>query len=158
MKLIFVLEEWQREIIYGIMDLAAEFIRESEYGVSFNPQKVYDRLHQAFFDPDGDIIVAIDTDGNVVGGAVVYAYADWQDEKFGYLEKFYLHPRTRGSGIGRMIAKKCAVWFDDHDCLYSFATSTANIGSTGHFCNMMAKFGYKSVGPTLSRKKNHGKI
>jgi len=155
---IIVLGSWQRDIVYGVMDLAAEFARESNYGVTFNPQKVYDRLHQAFFNPEGDIILALDDDGKVVGGAVVYACADWQDEKFGYLEKFYLHPKTRGSGIGRMLAKKCAEWFDANDCLFSFATSTANIGTSGHFTNMMAKFGYQSIGPTLTRKINHGKI
>ncbi len=93
-----------------------------------------------------------------MGGAIVYAVADWQKEKFGYVEKFFVRPEFRAKGIARIIAFSIAEWFDDRDCLYSFVTSTANIGAGRLFSNLMAKYGYHDLGPTLSRGIHHGKV
>lgn len=154
--LIEVMDKWNRDDIEKIIGIALEFIIETNYPVTFNPDIIYGRLHAAFFDPDSDIVIARLAD-DIVGAAVVHAMADWQEEKFGYVEKFFVAPRGRRIGVGRAMTAEISKWFDQHDCLFSFATSTAGIGETRLFSNMMAKFGYQSVGPTLARTQ-HGKV
>lgn len=153
----FVMEEWRIELVNEIIEVAREFIEETAFPVTFDRSKVYDRLRDAFFSPEGGIVLAVSDEGKIAGGAILYACADYQVEKFGYMEKFFVRPSFRSQGVGRKIAKRCAEWFDEQDCLFSFATSTANIGATGLFTNLMAKFGYQSIGPTLTRKY-HGKV
>jgi len=149
-----VLTTWDRLIVDDIIDMAETFIKETKFPVTFDRSKVYDRIHTAFFSDDGDVILAIDDNGGVVGGAVVWASADWQVEKFGYVEKFFVRSGSRGRGVGRLIAERSARWFDEKDCVFSFATSTANIGAGRLFVNLMAKYGYQDIGPTLSRRKS----
>lgn len=153
-----IIEKWDREVINKLLDLAEEFIRETNFPVTFNRQKARDRFFYAINDPDGVIIAVFDEDGSAMGGAVAYAVADWQDEVFGYVEKFFVSPRARGKGAGRMIADELSRWFDEKNALFSFATSTANIGQNRQFQNLMAKYGYRDIGPTLAREIRHGKI
>lgn len=155
---VFVAQEWSSKLVDDIRILAKEFARESGYLVNYDADKIYERVHTSFFDPDAGIITVETDDGDIMGAAFVYAIADWHVEKFGYLEKFFVRAEYRREGVGRVLAKKCSEWFDERECLFSFATSTANIGATRQFQNLMAKYGYEDIGPTLTRKLNHGEI
>lgn len=153
----YVMDRWDRDIVEVLINIGKMFVKETDYPITFNRQKVYDRLHNAFFSNDGDIIVVRDGWGNFGGGSIVYAVADYQDEKFGYIEKFFVNPEYRREGVGRMLAEKSARWFDEKGCVLSFTTSTANIGETRQYTNLMAKYQYTDIGPTLVREHN-GKI
>lgn len=153
----YVVDKWELALVEDIRLCAREFARESGYLVNYDPKKIYDRCYGSFFDPNAGIIIAKAEDGEIMGGAFLYAVADWHVEKFGYLEKFFVRSGFRREGVGRVLAKKCAEWFDERECVYSFATATANIGETRQFENLMSKYGYQSTGPTLARKQ-HGKV
>jgi GNAT superfamily N-acetyltransferase len=153
-----IIDKWDREVINKLLDLYEEFLAETQFPVTANRAKARDRFFYAINDPDGVIIAAFDEDGSIMGGAVAYAVADWQDEVFGYVEKFFVSPRARGKGAGRMIADELSRWFDEKSAMFSFATSTANIGQNRQFENLMAKYGYRTLGPTLAREISHGKI
>lgn len=153
-----VMDEWDYDLVRKTIEIGRIFIEETEFPLTFNYQKIYERLSTAYFSPHGDIILVLGDDGEVMGGAVVYAIADWHDEVFGYVEKCFIRPERRGVGAGRLMAEKMAEWFDARECLFSFVTSTANIGATRQFNNLMAKYGYSDLGPTLAREYQHGKI
>lgn len=153
-----VIDVYDREVINKMLGIYSEFLAETKYPITANREKAWERFFYTIQDPDGGIIVAIDDDGSIMGGAVVYAVADWQDEIFGYVEKFFVSPRYRGKGAGRIIADRVCQWFDEKKAVLSFATATANIGASGQFRNLMAKYGYQDLGPTLAREYQHGKI
>jgi GNAT superfamily N-acetyltransferase len=152
------LEQWDYDLVRQVIDIAGKFISETEFPVSFSYDHVYERLSTAFHYPDAAVFLLID-DRKVFGAAVCYAVSDWHPERFGYLEKLFVVRERRGLGGSRILMEKIRQWFDDRDCVFSFATGTARIGETGQFQNLLAKYGYIPIGPTLARGKNHnGKI
>jgi len=148
---------WNRYLINGILKVLREFIDDTEYGVTYDRDLLYARLSDAFFSEVSTIIVAYD-DHKVYGFAVIHAVADWHPEKFGYIEKMYLVKEARGKTAGRELTRVLTEWFDKRGCIYSFATSTARSGTTGHFTNLLSRYGFKDVGPTLFREQNNVKI
>lgn len=151
------LKEWNYDLVRQCIEVGRKFVEETELPVTFSRDHIYERLSTAFYSEYGDLILVIDGK-EVLGAAVVYAVADYHPEKFGYVEKMFILPERRGVGAGRVLAEKVSQWFDDAQCVSSFATSTAGIGATGLFKNLMAKYGYEDYGPTLMRENSNGKI
>ena len=135
---------------YRIVQMAKEFIEESHYGVTFDYDIAYERITEAIHHPDGDVIYIKDGD-EVAAACKVWAVADWQKEKFGYVEKFYVRQPYRAKGYSRLLAQEMAEWFDHRGCVCSFATATANIGNNRLFANLLAKYAYQPCGDTLYR-------
>lgn len=153
-----IIEKYDKKVINRILKIYEEFISETQFSVTPNREKAWERFFLTINDNDGDLIVVMSEDGEIMGGACVYAIADWQNEIFGYVEKFFVSGKYRGTNAGRMLADEMSKWFDEKGAVFSFATSTANIGAGGQFKNLMAKYGYMDIGPTLAREYRNGKI
>lgn len=142
--------------IHRVLDVVEGFVSESKFKLTYNFDNAYKYMWGIVNDPNSDVIIAEDCHSNVVGGAIVSCEKDVCDETMGYIVKFYISPSKRGIGAGRSVSEKICSWFEKKEAVFSFATSTAMIGNDKVFTNLLSKYGYRDIGPTLC--KNHGEI
>lgn len=155
--LVWEITDLNRKLLNRLLKCTKEFIEETRYPITFCELAARKSLTNAVNNDDGSLILVMDGD-EVMGGAIVYAVSDWQVERFGYIEKFFVRSKYRARGVGRLLARGCTKWFDERGCVLSFATATANIGQTRQFQNLMSKYGYRDCGATLTRKISNGQV
>ena len=100
---------------------------------------------------EGDILIVYRGITPVAVATVTYD-SEHQEERFGYILKFYVVPEARKSEAGRVLTRELTQWFDERQCHDSFVTSTAMIGQNKLFENLMAKSGYRLVGGAMKRR------
>jgi putative acetyltransferase len=106
----FLMRHWQRRD----RDAAAALIGAvlSEYGLAFDPEEA-DRdvldVQAHYFDRAGEFWV-VERDGELVGTAAFFPLSGHADTA--EIRKMYLHPSTRGRGLGRrllqLLEERCA--------------------------------------------------
>lgn len=79
---------------------------------------------------------------------------EFSEERIGYVSKFYIDRKFRGTKTARLLTRTISEWMDLMGCVATFATATANIETDkGLFENLFSKFGFKSCGKTIVREK-----
>lgn len=136
-----------------VLPLIKEFMDESEWGWTYNETNCLQTILNYTTNPETVIIVVKTGDHALCGFAMLAFENDFSDERVGYVSKFYISKKFRKTTAARLLNESCCAWFDYHGCVHSFATSTANIGETKAFNNLMAKQGYKECGQTLVRSR-----
>lgn len=78
---------------------------------------------QIFWDTDPDGFIAVERDGELIGGGSIVAYG----ERFGFMGFFIIRPDQRGQGLGRQL------WHIRRDRLIARLQEPAMIGINGVF-------------------------
>lgn len=141
--------------IASLLVLSKEFVGETNYPWTYSGEQSYKTFMGFFKLPTSAIIVVIDNN-KIVGAALMVWDQDFIKERIGYLIKFYIRPGSRGTKAGRTLAEAMTKWFDDHNCTTSFATSTAGVGESKQFENLLKKFNFDFCGPTMMRNVKNG--
>lgn len=129
------------------------FSLETDYDLTYDPEGAHAYTWQLLGNDETAIFVNYDDDV-IRGFAIVHKDKEFQKEYIGFLSKFYILPTGRKTKASRELMQEVVQWFDKSNCVYSFATATANIGQDTLFINLLKKFGYKMVGTALIRKPN----
>ena len=135
-----ILDKWDFRVA-DVVEVGKTFMNESNYNLTFSEKRMLDALYCVILDSDGDIIV--DYNDNVLNGfAVLQRTDECHEEYLGYLNKFYVRPEKRLTKTSIRLMKEVTAWFDDKECVYSFANSMAMIGHDEAFIKLMEKFNY----------------
>lgn len=148
-----IVTEWGISIA-DVLSGIETFINETSYPITYNYSNAREYIWRIYNDSYSDIIVSYDKDNIFTGFAIVHTDNETHTEYFGYVAKFYVMPSARGTGAGRQLLKEVVDWFDQRNCVVSFATATAGIGQDQSFINLFQKYQYKNIGGTLIRKTN----
>lgn len=134
----------------AILAMAEAFVRESDYGMTFDSERSADYLALLLQQPD--VLVLIGDDGQA--GIIATVASDWCAQPVCYVEKLFLMPASRGSGIARALVAAVVEFARQHQCSHVFATATAGMGeNVGRlFTNLFRKFAFDECGPVLFRK------
>lgn len=136
--------------VQWLLVMAGEFTAESDHGWTLHEKIAASTLRAAIESDDADVLIPF-LDGEPAGLAVVACGRDYVAERIGYLEKFYIRRRARGTPVARTLMDEVARWFDAHWCWASFATATAGVGADAAFVNLARRYGFEPRGPTLER-------
>lgn len=135
------------EDLKDLLYMAKEFTEESGWGWKFNAENAVQSFIGYIQTDEADVLIG---DGS---WAIVCFDNDFHADKVGYIVKFYVSKRKRGTGEGRKLVEACNAWFDKIGCKDSFVTATGNIESQGKaFQNLMKKNGYKDCGEAMVRR------
>lgn len=145
--------EWDF-IIIDILNALQIWEKETEYPVTYNQSGAQEYLWLLVNDPDTAIFVNYDED-TLRGFAIASRDKEFQNEYFGYLTKLYVLPEGRGTSAARELMQEIVDWFDESQCIASFAVPTAGIGQDRAYVNLLRKYNYNPTGETLIRKR-HG--
>lgn len=143
--------EWDYHVS-SFLEALEVYINEIDYPITYSESQAVAYTWQLLNNPDTAIIVHLEDD-KVVGGAVVMRNKEFYNEYFGYITKFYVLPEYRGTRVARAVMKEVIEWFDDNQCVISFATPSG-VQYDQLFTNLLGKFGYRASGPLLTRKGN----
>lgn len=133
----------------AILDVLQAFVAESSYGMTFDRAGAASYLGMLIEHPE----VAIFINDEVTALIIVTVTKDWCVQPVCYVEKMFLHPVARGSGVARLLVAAAVEFARQHGCSHVFATATAGMGDTVStlFANLFGKFGFKPCGPVLFR-------
>ena len=138
--------------IPGILEMAREFVGESGYGYTFDPERSEWLVRVYLADPFHAFMVA-DVDGQIAGAWVAVVAYEWTVEPMCYVVKWYMRRPYRGQGLGHALFGALTDWADTAGVMDTFVTSTAEIGQTGAFTGLCESHGFVRLGPTLVRRK-----
>jgi len=144
-----ILDAWDYRVS-DILSVAEEFITESHYPITYNQTNVLGHLQDVLLNPNADILLHYEGD-ELAGGAIVARGKEFHTEYFGYMTKFFISKKFRGTGASRKLMQEVIDWFDTHECVVSFCSGTANLGLNKSFDNLVRKYGYEDCGQTLMR-------
>lgn len=134
----------------AILAMAEAFVRESDYGMEFDQERAAEYLTGLIDSPDVLIMIGDDVQSGVIA-AVAY---DWCEKPVCYVEKLFLMPSARGTGVARSLVFAVVEFARLHGCSHIFSTATAGMG--GHverlFTNLFRKFDFATCGSVLSRR------
>lgn len=72
-------------------------------------------------------VIAVTTEQNVIGLSVVNLTSFWHDPAYGYeIERLYIHPDARRSGLGRAVFDYIKSQFGDRFWLYTWDKNESN--------------------------------
>lgn len=144
------------ETAASLLPLIQEFMSESQWGWTYNEKRALQTIFNYTNSEETIIIVSIADEGQISGFAMLAYDVDFQDEKVGYISKFYISKKFRGTQAARSLRDACKAWFDYEGCIHSFVTKTAAIDSKqdAAFLNLMSKGGWAPCGETLVRPRN----
>lgn len=149
-----IVENWDHRIS-DIAKAISTFIEESEYPIKYSQYNTLTTLQNTVTDIDSDILVDY-TDNVLNGFAVVQRTDEYHEEYFGYLNKFYILADKRTTRAPFRLIGEVTKWFDDQNCVQSFATATAGIGKDNAFIKLMSRFGYTATPTGMLIRKQHG--
>ena len=131
--------------------LAREFIEESQYGWTYYDLAARTRFEWLIKDEACDVIV-VDGENELAGLAIVSCERDFMQELLGYISKFYVKPKYRGTGVGRLLVDEVSKWLHTKGCQSAFFTAAGNISveKDKMMANLFKKFGYKEQGVCLA--------
>lgn len=144
--------ECQLKDIPKICDIVKEFVEESEFGFTFDDGIASIEFYN-YISWDNSCVMAVEKDGNILGGAILIAKQDFTVEKQGFIHKFYIRKPFRKTRAMFLLMEEVCKWFDSQGCYKSFVTSTSGISEAVicSFSKLMQKYGFKECGPTLVR-------
>ena len=133
--------------IPAVLAMAEVFVGESSYGMAFDQQRSAEYLAMLIDRPD--VLVLIDDD--VQSGVIASVCHDWCAQPCCYVEKLFLMPAARGTGVARSLVAAVVEFARQHDCSHVFSTATAGLGEQVEklFTNLFRKFGFSGCGQTL---------
>ena len=127
-----------------VESLCREFAEQSMYGKVMT----YSRENALECIKNWSSILVAEIDGKLVGfGAIVIA-TEFFNEREADIDKFYVQPKYRGTGIARMLAEslvKLAI-ANDARVIYALCGSGINEKNDKMFENLWKKFGLKKTG------------
>lgn len=130
--------------IDAVESLCREFAEQSMYGKVMT----YSRENALECIKNWSSILVAEIDGKLVGfGAIVIA-TEFFNEREADIDKFYVQPKYRGTGIARMLAEsliKLAI-ANDARVIYALCGSGINEKNDKMFENLWKKFGLKKTG------------
>jgi len=97
MKIINV-KDFNSEYVAGLSLLAKTFTEESNYNLTYSVDNSLKYINSVIKDDNQDLILAIDGENKVAGGAIVAKVTEWHVESMGYLVKLYVSPKHRRLG------------------------------------------------------------
>lgn len=133
------------------------FINESDYPIKYSDTNTTETLWLMFNDFDTGLLVDY-TEDTFNGFSIVSKTNEFHEEYFGYLNKFYVLPNRRNTRAAFKLIAEAVKWFDDNECVVSFATATAGIGNDKAFIKLLTKFGYTVTTTGILTRKRYGKI
>lgn len=133
----------------AILAMAEHFVRESAYGMAFDTKQSADYLAMLLAHPKAVVLVADD----VSAGMIATIAHDWCKQPVCYVEKLFLMPAARGTGIARSLVAAAVEFGRQHGCSHVFSTATAGMGDTVGklYANLFRKFEFSECGPVLFR-------
>lgn len=136
--------------IPAILVMAEAFVRESEYGMAFDRGHAAAHLESLLAHPDVLVLIGDDVQSGVVASIAL----DWCAQPVCYVEKLFLMPASRGTGVARSLVAAVVEFARQHHCSHIFATATAGMGETVGklFTNLFRKFDFDTCGPVLCRR------
>lgn len=130
--------------IDAVESLCREFAEQSMYGKVMT----YSRENALECIKNWSSILVAEINGKLVGfGAIVIA-TEFFNEREADIDKFYVQPKYRGTGIARMLAEsliKLAI-ANDARVIYALCGSGINEKNDKMFENLWKKFGLKKTG------------
>lgn len=127
--------------IVDVLGLIKTFIEESQHNIEYAHTESIISI-AAYESVDYACVIAAYQEDRAVGFAIVSAPIDFHTPAFGYVDKLYVHPSFRGTGAGRGLVKECIDWFDERGVTESYASSTAEVGQSKLFANLLKKYGF----------------
>lgn len=133
----------------AILAMAKAFVGESAYGMEFDEQKATDYLSMLLCHPEAAAFIA--DDGSA--GVIVTICDSWCKKPVCYVEKLFLMPAARGTGVARSLVAAAVEFARQHHCSHCFATATAGMGEVVGklYTNLFRKFEFSDCGPVLCR-------
>jgi GNAT superfamily N-acetyltransferase len=133
----------------AILAMVEAFVRESDYGMTFDSERSADHLAVLLDHPE----VAVFMDDERPAAMIVAIQHAWCVQPECYVEKLFLMPEARGTGVARSLVAAAVEFARQHNCSHIFATATAGMGDiVGRlYTNLFAKFGFQGCGPVLCR-------
>jgi GNAT superfamily N-acetyltransferase len=132
-------------IIIDILQAIKDFSIETDLPVTYNPEGAQGYLWTLVNDPDTAIFVCYEED-DLLGFAIASRDSEFQYEYFGFLTKLYVLPKGRGTTAGRELLQEVVDWFDESQCVASFAVPTAGIGQDMAYINLLKKYNFSPTG------------
>ena len=130
--------------IIAIEKLCFEFASNSMYGkvMKYSSEKAFECIKS------WDIIYVADIDNKLVGFGSLVIATEFFDEKEADVNKFYVQPEYRGTGIARQLAEclvKCAI-ANNARVIYALCGSGIDDKNDKLFENLWKKYGLKKTG------------
>ena len=150
----FIVREAYATDMDGLLNMGRRFTDEtSQYGATFSARQTKNTMSKFLLSPESTILV-VQRGEAMLAGTMLAAQAQFTEELFGYVVKFFVAPGARGSGASRALLAASMEWFAEKRCRYVFATAAAAISpkQDREFENLFAKFGFASLGATMMRK------
>lgn len=142
--------EWDYRVT-ELLGLIEQFLLETQYPITYSASGSTEYIWRIINDPLSAIFLHYQDD-KIAGAIIVHADKEFQNEEFGYISKMYVLPEYRGTRTGRALLDEACRWFDQKNCILSFATATAAVGQDKLYTNLLGKFGFVSQGMVLIRK------
>jgi len=134
-----------------LLELVKRFNDETSYPITYSCSSATDYVWRLVNDPLTAIFLHYE--GRALAGCIiVHADKEFSNEYFGYISKMYVLPEYRGTKTARSLLKEACDWFDERECVLSFATATAGVGKDRLYINLLGKFGFAVQGMVLIRK------
>ena len=149
-----ILPEWDTRI-YDVVDACSKFCDEADYPLTFSRTNTLFSLYYVFKDPNAAIIVDY-TEDVLNGFAILQRTNEAHEEYLGYINKFYVVPSRRHTRAAYRLMDVIVEWFDNKECILSFANSMARIGKDRAFIKLLSRFNYEATDTgTFIRKLNN---
>lgn len=135
--------------IPAILAMAEFFVGESAYGMQFDREQAAGYLAMLLDYPRAAVLI----NDEATAGIIATIAHDWCKQPLCYVEKLFLMPQTRGSGVARSLVAAAVEFGRQHGCSHVFATATAGMGDgvAQLFTNLFRKFDFEQSGPVLFR-------
>ena len=133
----------------AILAMAEHFVGESAYGMTFDREQSAAYLAMLLGHPKAVVLVSDD----VSAGMVATVAHDWCKQPVCYVEKLFLMPAARGTGVARSLVAAAVEFGRQHGCSHVFSTATAGMGETVGklYSNLFRKFDFSECGAVLFR-------
>ncbi len=133
----------------AILAMAEHFVGESGYGMNFDGDQAAAYLSMLLAHPKAVVLVADD----VSAGMIATIAHDWCKQPVCYVEKLFLMPASRGTGVARSLVAAAVEFARQHGCSHVFSSATAGMGGTVErlYSNLFRKFDFVECGPVLFR-------
>lgn len=137
--------------VSSFLQAVEKYISEVPYPYTYSEPLAIQQTWQLLNHPDSAIIVHLEDD-KVVGGCTVTRNREFWEEYSGTISQFYVLPEWRGTHVSRKVIQEAVDWFDENNCVISFAGSHAGNHRDKLFTNLLLKYGFTQQGTLLVRK------
>lgn len=143
-----------------LLQAAEEFFYEGEFrSLTFDRECYRNHLLNYLSDISSDVISAWDED-TLCGYVIIFCTREYTKENVGDQYQFYVRPDYRGTGVSRLLVDAAEKRFDDWNCAISHTAADPRLDkhpkNNSLFCNLWAKFGYKTTGVLLTKERRIG--